>query len=185
MGINDDHLLFWFEYFKKVFDCRIDHLELEIETNVDFEKLFINSDFFRTADKITVLSTVLRNEEMDFIFDNFEAGELIMNGTTRRGYRYPGVISAFAKIQLPKVTWLTINDIWQMAQSGCRQMIFNLVPVTSALINQFIKDWLASDNTTLETIRIRHSSACLMGHNPVFRGITVRPGARKRRDAAQ
>lgn len=185
MGINDEHLLFWFQFFKKVFNCRIVHLILECEWNVNFEQLFVDTDVLRKADKITVLPTVLKNEEMNFILFHFEAEELEMDGETREDYEYPEVISRFPKISLEEY-FMTTDEVWLMMVSGtCKQMLLGNIVVDDERVKELIEKWLNSDNRTLETLVITDKTASYLVYGNILNGLNALPGAEKRRDAAE
>lgn len=190
---KDSHeaILFCYKFLKEVFNCRL-LVDLKFDKNdPEFKTLLVDTDLLHVADTIVIGSTdeVFSKSEMRHMLDSFHTSSLTIFGRAGRRFKYKKILTKFPTIVLQEPYWLSMEDVWKMVQGGVKDLHFRRnVNWEPEGINEFVKNWLNSDNISFEVLKFvvktrrRRRGFTL---DRLLDGITTSPGCRKRKDAAK
>lgn len=186
---SPEAVLSWLKYFKELFNCRLVLLLTLSQNDSYFEPLFVESDLLHVADKIiNNYHGVMSTPRMAFILDTFHANYLEITAKVERDFTYDKPLTRLGMLSLCYAPWLSMEKVWKMIEGGiCRQMSFPFNQNWKEEdINEFLKNWLDSDNTTFETLNLKaDDSMRRISIDVILNGITTTPGCKKRQDAAE
>lgn len=191
-GFFEEDTMTLISYLINLFDKRLNYLEIEFFGNLSFEELFIKNTSFHEVRGVKIHPATFSCEEVTFLFDNLITDDLGFLGSAGKRFSYQKPISS-SSVKIADASWMTTEVFMKMAETCKNIQLETAKQITDKDLNMLIKNWLSSDNKSLESISfIRQPASHLNLFKPpstpampsfqqdvVLEGIPTTPGSPK------